>query len=994
MRRKLIFLLAAAVLVWTPLVAQEQTGGIEGVVKDVEGAVLPGVTVEATSPSIGTVVANTGANGAYRFPRLPSGVYSIKASLEGYKPAEAKGISLQLGQLLTINLTLEVGSFEETIIVTGEGAQIDVTQSATATSISREQISLIPKGRDFTSVVPLVGGSKNEPFLAGISIDGSSGAENRYVIDGADTTNARTGMSAQMMVTDFVEEVQVKSAGYQAEYGGSTGGVINAITKSGSNDFQGWVGAYFANDSLQGDARPTPRRDAAALCGGEAVGGYCTFEKDSFDQIEPGFGLGGPIARDRAWFFVAYQPQIVDTERTPLGSSLTSSTKTTQQFFSGNLKGNVSSKFLYKVAANLSPSKVEDALPAQDGSTPAAADLDNATDFTADSYSAYADFIASSNFYLSGRVAYFDQNSETSGIATGLRYLFTPNGGGSPSQPPLFSNLPVASFTGTDIDQYKREAASLDASFFLSAAGNHSLKGGVQYEKVENAVSTGENGAALIRARWGLGDQWGFIDDAGVAAAGAYGTVQARRFRTEGGAQTKNLGLFLQDAWAIRPNLTINLGVRTEQEKVPSYDKTFTDNMIEFDFADKLAPRLGFAWDVKSDQRWKVYGSFGTYYDITKLEMPRGSSGADRWIDSVYLITNPNWQAWQCQTINNEHNQNPCSNIGPYLGDIDLREPTDPREGVDPDLKPFETEEYQVGVDHQVTDKIVLSARYVNKGIVWAVDDIGVRTQLPSGGFAETYTIGNPGRGSYSAAVSGQPALPKAVRDYEAFSLTFKRRFADNWSLNVDYTYSKLEGNYSGLASSDEFGRSSPNVNRFFDLRHMVFNQDGTPEVGPLNTDRPNQVKVQALYRLPWGTNLGLNQYYGDGTPISEAYVFASANAEYYAYGRGNLGRTPDLTQTDLLLTHPFKIGEYSLEASVNVLNLFDEDTVTRVGNLPYDGNILGTCRGSETCFFQQTPFDSRTQAEAEHLARNPHFKKPLAYQNPRQVTLGLKFAF
>ena len=158
MRNRITLFLAliAALLVALPVMAQEQVGGLEGTVKDAEGAVLPGVTVEAMSPAIGTVVATTDEAGRFRFPRVPSGVYTVKASLEGYKPAEKPGINLHLGEILTVNLTLQVGSFEETIVVTGEGAQIDVTQSATSTSISREQIDLIPKGRDFTTIMSMV----------------------------------------------------------------------------------------------------------------------------------------------------------------------------------------------------------------------------------------------------------------------------------------------------------------------------------------------------------------------------------------------------------------------------------------------------------------------------------------------------------------------------------------------------------------------------------------------------------------------------------------------------------------------------------------------------------------------------------------------------------------------------------------------------------------------------------------------------------------------
>lgn len=209
--------------------AQEQTGSIQGTVKDSSGGVLPGATVEARNTAMaGVSTAVSDAQGVYRFPALSPGVYAITATLQGFTPAKTENVTLSLGQLLTVNLALSVGAVSETVEVTGEPPLIDVKQAASFTTVSQDVIDRIPKGRDFATVVATAAGAQDESRAGGIQVDGSSGSENRFIVDGMDTTNLRTGVQGKTMLLDFVQEVQVKSSGYNAEFGGSTGGVISA----------------------------------------------------------------------------------------------------------------------------------------------------------------------------------------------------------------------------------------------------------------------------------------------------------------------------------------------------------------------------------------------------------------------------------------------------------------------------------------------------------------------------------------------------------------------------------------------------------------------------------------------------------------------------------------------------------------------------------------------------------------------------------------------
>ena len=260
--KHLLRALVVLAAVSAPAAAQEQRASIEGIVRDSSGGVLPGVTIEARSPSMaGVQTTVTDPNGLYRFPALPPGRYDVNATLQGFQPAKSSDVRLELGQILKVDLVLEVGGLTESVRVTGEPPLIDVKQNVAGANVQSEIIERIPKGRDFAGVVTSAPGITNESRNRGIQIDGASGADNRFMIDGVDTTNLLNGTSGKSLPVDFVDTVQAKASGYAAEYRASLGGVISAITKSGGNQYHGSAGIYYTGDDLQGDVRQTLRLD-------------------------------------------------------------------------------------------------------------------------------------------------------------------------------------------------------------------------------------------------------------------------------------------------------------------------------------------------------------------------------------------------------------------------------------------------------------------------------------------------------------------------------------------------------------------------------------------------------------------------------------------------------------------------------------------------------------------------------------------------------------
>jgi hypothetical protein len=290
-------MIAVLGLAAVPGMAQETTGSIVGTVADDAGEPVPGVRIEASGP-LGKIYADAGANGKYRFPKVAPGEYTLVARLDGFQDATSGRLVVILGQAMTVDFTMYGDSFTEEIVVYSDQSVLDFQESQTATSVAKMEIEFLPRGRDFTDVVAFAAGAVDDNQAGGISIDGASGLENRYVIDGIDTTDPEDGGSAIPMRAAFMEEVQVKSAGYSAEYGGSTGGVINAVTRSGSNEFHGALFSDFEDMGWNGSARSELEYN---LVTGDAES--VTYRKDDETRMDPGFSLGGPIARDKVWFF-------------------------------------------------------------------------------------------------------------------------------------------------------------------------------------------------------------------------------------------------------------------------------------------------------------------------------------------------------------------------------------------------------------------------------------------------------------------------------------------------------------------------------------------------------------------------------------------------------------------------------------------------------------------------------------------------------------------
>ena len=996
--------MAVLLFAW-PAAAQEQRGSIEGVIKDSSGAVLPGVTVEARTSTGVVLTATTDSEGVYRFPSLSPGNYEITATLTGFAPRKQSDVIVNLGQVKKVDLALGLQGVAESVQVTAESPLVDVRQSARQTNIRAEQVELLPHGRDFTSLVTQAPGANSESKLGGLSIDGASAGENRYIIDGIETTNLQNGTSGKGVISDFIEEVQVKSSGYTAEFGGATGGVINVLTKSGTNDWHGNALFNWESSRLRGANTPTLRSVPGSPVSPTPVE-YVTYPKDTSDRIEPGFSLGGPIFKNRAWFFGAYQPAITHTQRevnpstakNPAAGTFDQKQKQEVQYATGNLTSQMSDSLRGRLAFNNSWSKTEGLLPSLSGTDAAGTNYSKGTKFPNYTVSGNIDWVASQKLFFGLRGGFYSSDVHDYNVTQIPRLIFsTGNNLGFAGVPSSlqrssgFQNIPSNNLV--EYDQQTRAYFQGDGTWYAKAGGDHQIKFGVQADRLGNKVNSGES-ANLIRLRWDTS----LDSDDPTGTRGTYGYYQVRSngvnpkkgFITEGDIHMNVIGLFVQDSWTVNNKLTVNVGVRTEQEKVPTYTSgsDIPKFGVQFNFADKIAPRVGFAYDLNGDGRWKAFGSWGVFYDIFKLELPRGSFGGDKWLEYYYTLDTYDWQSI-LDTVQANAACPPACPGRKLRGPVDFRHPSFGADSIEPDLKPMRQQEATFGLEHQLSDVVAGSVRYVHKQIDRGIEDTG---SLDAEG-NEIYIIANPGEGLTELAFTNPNVnLPKPKRDYDSVEFALEKRFANNWFLRSSYLWSRLYGNYSGLSQSDENGRTSPNVGRLYDYPMMMFQDGGRAAFGPLPTDRPHQFKTQFIYQFKMGTSIGLNQYVASGLPVTREIGIYPPNTLPVQYlGRGSDGRTPVFSQTDALVAHNFRMGgQRAFQVSLNVINLFNQDTaISKNSTYQYSGGV----RPNEALFYagQQTLAQLIT---SQGVVKNPAFLMNNGFQAPIQARLAFKFLF
>lgn len=1096
---------------------QETTGSIEGTVKDSNGAIVPGVEVTLTGTTVGfnrTIQSDT--EGVFRFLRVPPGLYKITtAESKGFAGTNLENVTVAIEKTTTADITLGIQQNVNTVEVSSDplGIAVDSTDSKVQTNITGQLIDQLPKTSSLTSLLKVSPGTRSEPLAGGFQVDGASGSENSFIIDGQTVENFRTGtLNANNNIpVSLIREVQVKTGGFEAEHGGASGGVVTVATKGGADIWHGEFGQVFEISKLQ----PGPRSATQHFFSSPTSPEYTYLIKqnrDSYVNWFPTASIGGPILKGRAWFYGNYSPQIFESSRvsnfiSPIGNSnfSTGTFVPTSRLRNGSpiapieyrrtqrneyafarIDGSPFDKLRLTATYLWNPILIDGQLPFTSITTsnPVDVNLGGRILPSADFYALQGGRVNSNN--LTGQATYTPTNNmvvafrytrgflnekpAAYGIPDTLRYRCQGLSGaysGSSQCPGGIGYQNVTNNSLVTRDVSLKGEYNADVSYFLNnLVGSHEFKGGYQYGTIKNDVLSGNAGTGIMSLYYGATfAQLGQAQIGPLVVAETTGTSLTTcpvintttclgvgtftRIGAKGIAENRYQAIYFQDKWRPNSRLSLNLGLRLENENLPAYNtgEGATGGVaLKFGWGKKIAPRLGGAYDLFGDGKTKIFASYGWFYDRLKFELPRGSFGGDFYRIDFFRITSarPGYDAYTPGLVLGSWTDpigggNPSTTGGISELQSDNRIPSnltaDLKEqlglcvscGVATDLKPFRQSEFTVGGERELSSDYVLSARYTRKNVDSAIEDHATVGLF----LGENYYIGNPGVGSLLEGdkSAGYVKSAPAQRLYNGIEVALNKRLSNNYFFNANYTWSRLFGNYSGLASSDEasrttgLGRTSPGVTRSFDYIINGFTATGDPDNGLLPTDRTHAFKAYGGYIFDWwknktnSTELSFFQQALRGTPQT---TFINVVAVQIPLSkRGDLGRTKPFYQTDLSLTHRYKFGRdgrLTLAANIDVLNLFNNNSPLLLDTTRYRNQNSISANDIDPSFDANTQTPTAvlnkvlngqigpllTQLENGTLPslggngnpKNSTYSSPLIYQEPRNVRFGVRLMF
>jgi hypothetical protein len=972
--RALVLLVTMAALT-SPLFAQT-TGRIVGTIEDAQGAVLPGVTVTVTSPQLqGASTTVTDSTGQFRFPALPPGSYHVKAELSGFKAVD-NDVRVTLDQTVTLPLKLQVAGLSETVNVLGASPVVDTTSTAAGITAGQDVFNQLPVARDFYGITKLAPGVTQDTY--GASFNGSSSAENQYIIDGLNTTGVNTGTEGKTLNFDFVQEVEVKTGGLNAEYGRLTGGAVNVLTKSGGNTFHGDIFGFGEGGGLQ-----------ATNVTGAKLPQTSTNSLNTAHRADYGGDLGGFLVKDKVWFFGAFDRVDQRDEATILRVLSAPGSPAVGSTVPADIAKNL---FAVKGTFRASQNHTFTATVFGDPSTR------NGAIFTTANGQQFLINGPASTWQGTLDQGSIDSVGRYEGVFSNTLLLSVMGGqhrekniyGGAGANVPQFADATVVptqtsgGFTAYDNQNFKRNVIKGDLTKYW---GSHTIKTGGDYEDISAVVDRFEGGAGqritkvvqpstgiiYYRHRYYVNDQAAGFSRTNSATWSILNPLEST-------PKTQNASFYAQDSYKVLSNLSLNYGVRWERQHVLGRD---TD--AGFALNKDWAPRLGIVWDPTNTGKAKVYANYGRFYENIPQDINIRAFGGETQAFAYNFSPDPS----------NTSALNTTPSKSSLLGGS--------AEPVDPDLKGQFIDEYMAGGEYEIRPDTTIGVRFIYRNLGRVIEDFLV----PSSG---QYFIANPGEGTLGQSlgfydgVTTAPA-PAAQRKNTSFELTLRKRYAKNWQGMVSYVYSKLEGNYDGTFQNST-GQLDPNINSAFDYADFMVNAQGQ-----LSNQHKNQFKADGSYVLSGGALAGLNfggaMHWYSGLPLTAyGYSFAYQNWEYYLTPRGSIGYGPSDWEADLHAGYPLKIGG-STKANIllDVFNVFNRQGST-ILDQRYNLQQSGACGGVPSALCNgdgglialpnsTTPAGSIANPRA--TAPNPDFLKEGVGTNftlPRSLRIGVRLTF
>ncbi|HEY3204460.1 MAG TPA: carboxypeptidase regulatory-like domain-containing protein [Thermoanaerobaculia bacterium] len=955
--------------------AAQTTGRIEGTVRDGAGAPVPGVTVEATSGSLqGTRAAVSGRDGIFRIPAVPPGSYRLRATLAGFRAVEMTA-TVSLDATATVDFTL-LPSAEEQVLVSGEAPLIDATSTTSGANYTSRIVAKLPVQRNYADIVRATAGvatdnGDTQGRGLALTIYGATSVENQWIIDGVNTTNVIRGFQGKAINNEFVEEVEVKTGGYQAEYGRALGGVINVITKSGGNSYHGDAFAYYDSQATR----------AASNADNDPL--FVSMRIVDYTRTDFGFDLGGYLLKDRLWFFGAY-----DRVNLPAKVSRTRSNRFvsaderfpldgTDTLYSGKLTWNVTPETTVVGTVFADPTENSGA-----GSSDPRQSIFSVRPITNPERSTWdstrtiggVDYALRVNRLFGSHALAVLQGSRHED-----RFGLVPADGGDevrtadrtceggtltdPCFPPFFPNSVVGGIGrvegATNNNRSKRDQARSDVSLYF---GPHEVKTGGDWGR----------SSTTARSYYSGGQRVDHLNEYGVPyyAHSFFATSPTDLTPTDlvASPRTVELSAYLQDSWRAKPGLTVNAGVRWDQEQMLDFQ-----GVTIFTLTGEWSPRLGVVWDPWRDGHTKLQASVGRFYwsfptDLSVRAYGGGFDITTYNYDPIDLTPDP--------TV--PHHEQPLSFGGTF------------REPVDTGLKGAYQDELVIGIERLLDPSLSIALRGVYRRLGRTIEDrCDLDYNSPETNFSQCALV-NPGGSGWFAGgdVPGLNGLDEPYRSYSdtvapigpvrrlyrGIEVTGRKSWGDRAWVQASYVYSSLRGNYTGGVSY-AFGQTDPGINGDFD--YAALQRNG---YGRLALDRPHAFRLDGFWVSPWRVFVGLQAFVESGAPVSRLGYYNGGAYFAFILPRGNDGRYPTVAEANLSLGYPFSIGTVTATVQLNLYNVFNRQTVTarnefRSFVLPPSG-------------YPDSIFDPNQEQT------NPEYGRPTARLDPRLFRAALKISF
>ena len=970
--------------------AQQSTGNITGRVIDPQGAAIAGATVTATNPETGFVRAETSdTTGTYRLAALPVAAYELRVETPGFATMSQKEVDVNVAQTLKIDFKLRIANLAQEVDVTGAVPLIDATNSSVGQVLDPRRMQDLPiNGRQFANLaatLPGVGlGFHSDPSKGtnyAPLINGGAGRNINYQIDGGDNNDDTVGGLLQQFPLEAIEEFHFETQRFKAEYGRSNGGVMNVVTKSGTNRFQGTMFELFRDKSM--NALTENEMLAGVKAGKEPT-------KGDYRRNQFGGSFGGPLMLNRVHFFLALERTQQDTTQTVSTQGLFTAQ---DGVFSTPSRDNLGT---VKVTATINPAQYLSVRYGRNTNSYVFGAGPTATpDNWGDARNRFNSINVNHNWVLGGaklNEAVFQYSNFGNVIAertTAANLVFL-NGVSTGS------NLSTPQST----DQVKYQIRD-DFSWLMAGHGGvgHTFKAGVNFinePRLFANVASGKGVTQYILLGNSLSSPVQLVMKIGGDASV--------------NIPTKQYGFYLQDDWRVGTRLTVNAGVRYDLVTGLNFDQSLNPNFVKVQAAAKagllngivgletfgldpqsdrnnIQPRIGGVYDAAGNGKdvvragWGIYNDFG--YTNSNVLVPALDASGNRY-GAVFMaasptgLMNPNGTLYQAgQPLSNLDSQNQAAAGLPLLGIW-----------ADPRLEQPYQLQTNVGWSHELTSNTVIGFDYVNS----LGRDLNYKPRVnqfvPGTGKAPRRLSMLLSSNLSPNSTSNRPALSRGRSEYNALIVSGRRRFAKGFDFSASYLLSKGVSTIGNASDELNTGNIQDPNNPF----------DNPAQLGPnVTTDARHRINLSAVVQLPYGVQVAPFLLYRSALPIylidgrdinkdgdaldipAQAYAVASTDpatgiSTFKILGpceTVNCGRGWAQSQLNLRVSKVFAIGRAKVEAIGEVFNLFNAINPSNIVGVTSANRRVNTPSGAaDPTLLQPASFSGDNQRPEQRVGQ------------------------